>query len=142
MPYHIATSFDSDFIAIAQPRRAISTFVWCFSGVWILMFGVWPSLLISRNASSTFSSKKCPLVSAHVPWCPLLSHSIVPSNGVAKNPCYNGRMKNRMIVESCSRRREESHFRAVPSFFCPQGMTHFERKKGVGGTSFVKTDGF
>ena len=43
--------------------------------------------------SSRIFTKKCPLVSPPVLWCPLVSHSSVTSDRVRKNPCYNCAMK-------------------------------------------------
>jgi len=34
-------------------------------------------------------------VSAHVRWCPLLSHSSSPQRSCRKNPCYNRRVKQK-----------------------------------------------
>jgi hypothetical protein len=53
------------------------------------------SLNFSQLASTTFFTKKCPLVSAHVRPCPLMSHSKPLTGRTAKNPCYNPRMRNK-----------------------------------------------
>jgi hypothetical protein len=54
--------------------------------------------LFWQFASIFFLPKKCPLLSPHVLWCPLLSHSDWPPNGVRENPCYNGAMKEKYAV--------------------------------------------
>ena len=77
------------------------------SAAWILV----PR--ISENPSSGILTKECPLQSTQVHSCPLLSHSILPSNGVRKNPCYSRRVKT-MCANALSRSVPSRRYRTLP----------------------------